>query len=51
MHTTSISSLYETEDNIKIIDSPGMRDIELTSYKSEEIINGFKEILQSSKRL
>ena len=48
-HTTSISSLYETEDNMKIIDSPGMRDVELASYKSEEIINGFKEILQSSK--
>ena len=48
-HTTSISSLYETEDNTKIIDSPGMRDVELASYKSEEIIKGFKEILQSSK--
>ena len=49
MHTTSTSSLYQTEDNMKIIDSPGMRDVELASYQSEEIIKGFKEILESSK--
>jgi len=49
VHTTSISSLYQTEDNMKIIDSPGMRDVELASYQSEEMINGFKEILESSK--
>ena len=49
MHTTSISSLYEVDPNIKIIDSPGMRDIELTSYKPDQIINGFQEILDTSK--
>jgi len=49
VHTTSISSLYELEDNTKIIDSPGMRDIELNNYKNEEIINGFQEILIASK--
>ncbi|MAR95780.1 MAG: ribosome small subunit-dependent GTPase A [Gammaproteobacteria bacterium] len=49
MHTTSISSLYEVGSSIKIIDSPGMRDIELTSYKPEQIINGFEEILCASK--
>ena len=49
VHTTSISSLYELEDNTKIIDSPGMRDIELNNYKNREIINGFQEILIASK--
>ena len=49
VHTTSISSLYEVNSNIKIIDSPGMRDIELTSYEPNEIIYGFKEILDTSK--
>ena len=48
-HTTSISSLYEVESNIKIIDSPGMRDIELTDYKPDQIIYGFEEILDASK--
>ena len=49
VHTTSISSLYEIEDNIKIIDSPGMRDIEITDYPKEQIINGFEEILDAAK--
>jgi ribosome biogenesis GTPase len=35
--------------NRKIIDSPGMRDIELAEYSKDKIINGFKEILESSK--
>jgi len=49
VHTTSISSLYELKENAQIIDSPGMRDIELSNYKNEEIINGFEEILDASK--
>ena len=49
VHTTSISSLYEIEDDIKIIDSPGMRDIEITDYPKERIINGFEEILVAAK--
>jgi ribosome biogenesis GTPase len=49
IHTTSVSSLYELPNNIKIIDSPGMRDIELVEYSKGKIINGFVEILESSK--
>ncbi len=49
VHTTSISSLYELSNNIKIIDSPGMRDIELIKYSKDKIIKGFSEILKSSK--
>ena len=49
VHTTSISSLYELPGNKKIIDSPGMRDIEISEYPKNKIINGFKEILESSK--
>ena len=49
VHTTSVSSLYELPNNIKIIDSPGMRDIELVEYSKDKIINGFIEILESSK--
>ena len=48
VHTTSISSLYELENNTKIIDSPGMRDIEIDSYDSNQIILGFKEIHEAS---
>jgi len=49
VHTTSISSLYETENGLKIIDSPGMRDIELADYSTNEIIKGFDEIYNASK--
>lgn len=49
VHTTSISSLYELPNSIKIIDSPGMRDIELIEYPKEKIIFGFDEILECSK--
>ena len=49
VHTTSTSSLYELPGNRKIIDSPGMRDIEITEYPKDKIISGFKEILESSK--
>ena len=49
VHTTSTSSLYELPGNRKIIDSPGMRDIEITEYPKDKIISGFKEILKSSK--
>ena len=49
VHTTSISSLYELKDNAKVIDSPGMRDIELLDYSRENIINGFEEIFELSK--
>jgi ribosome biogenesis GTPase len=49
VHTTSISSLYELTHNTKVIDSPGMRDIELLDYSRENIINGFEEIFELSK--
>ena len=49
VHTTSISSLYELTDNGKVIDSPGMRDIELLDYSRENIINRFEEIFELSK--
>ena len=48
VHTTSISSLYELKNNTKIIDSPGMRDIDIKSYSSDQIILGFEEILEAS---
>ena len=37
VHTTSISSLYELQNNTKIIDSPGMRDIEIKNYSKDQI--------------
>ncbi len=49
VHTTSISSLYELPNGIKIIDSPGMRDIQILEYGKEQIIYGFEEILKSSE--
>ena len=44
VHTTSISTLYEIKNNIKIIDSPGVRDLPITGWKSNEIIRGFVEL-------
>ena len=49
VHTTSISSLYEAENGLKIIDSPGMRDIELADYSINQITKGFEEIYNASK--
>ena len=49
VHTTSISSLYEAENGLKIIDSPGMRDIELADYSINQITRGFEEIYNASK--
>ena len=49
VHTTSVSSLYEIDSSIKIIDSPGMRDIAIENYSEREIINGFEEIQNASK--
>src|SRR6056300_216910 len=43
VHTTSVFTLYHT-DEMKIIDSPGVRDIGIDHLESKEIILGFPEI-------
>ena len=50
VHTTSISTLYEIQNNIKIIDSPGVRDLPITGWKKNEIIHGFVELQKLSKK-
>ena len=50
VHTTSISTLYEIKNNIKIIDSPGVRDLPITGWKKNEIIHGFVELQKLSKK-
>jgi ribosome biogenesis GTPase len=47
VHTTSVSSLYQVNE-MKIIDSPGVRDIGINHLKLEEIILGFPEIINYS---
>ena len=47
VHTTSVSSLYHVNE-MKIIDSPGVRDIGINHLKLEEIILGFPEIINYS---
>ena len=47
VHTTSVSTLYHT-DGMKIIDSPGVRDIGIDHLNSKEIILGFPEIINYS---
>ena len=47
VHTTSVSTLYHT-DGMKIIDSPGVRDIGIDHLKPKEIILGFPEIIDYS---
>ena len=49
VHTTSISTLYELDNQTKIIDSPGVRDLPISGLSSKEIIRGFVEIYLSSK--
>ena len=49
VHTTSISTLYELDNQTKIIDSPGVRDLPISGLSSNEIIKGFAEIYLSSK--
>ena len=50
VHTTSVSTLYEIENNIKIIDSPGVRDLPITGWKKNEIIYGFVELQRLSEK-
>ncbi|MDA8958139.1 ribosome small subunit-dependent GTPase A [Gammaproteobacteria bacterium] len=44
VHTTSVSTLYEVENQMKVIDSPGVRDIGIEQLSNAEILAGFKEI-------
>ncbi|MDB9897211.1 ribosome small subunit-dependent GTPase A [Gammaproteobacteria bacterium] len=44
VHTTSVSTLYEVENQMKVIDSPGVRDIGIEQLSHSEILAGFKEI-------
>ena len=50
VHTTSISTLYEVEKNIRIIDSPGVRDLSITGWRRNQIIKGFVELHRLSER-
>ena len=50
VHTTSISSLYKIDDVSSVIDSPGVRDIEISYLSKEEILTGFPEIFEASKK-
>ena len=47
VHTTSVSTLYHA-DQMKIIDSPGVRDIGIDHLKPKEIVLGFPEIINYS---
>ena len=49
VHTTSVSTLYNL-NGMQIIDSPGVRDIGLDHLGSEEIILGFVEISDFSRK-
>ena len=50
VHTTSISTLYETVNMIKVIDSPGIRDIDINYLTNDQILKGFKEIYYLSRK-
>ena len=49
VHTTSISTLYEIDNETRIIDSPGMRDLPITGWSAQEITRGFSEIYAFTK--
>lgn len=44
-HTTTTSTCYEWEDNSRIIDTPGIRSLDISSFPKEEIQNYFKEFI------
>ena len=44
VHTTSVSTLYEINNQMKVIDSPGVRDIGIEQLTHLEILAGFREI-------
>ena len=47
VHTTSLSTLYNINE-MQIIDSPGVRDIDIDHLKLKEITLGFPEIMHHS---
>ncbi len=49
VHTTSVSTLYNINE-MKLIDSPGARDIKLDYLEPEKIIIGFSEIFKFSTK-
>ena len=49
VHTTSVSTLYSTNE-MQIIDSPGVRDINIDHLRQEEVILGFSEIKNFASR-
>ena len=44
VHTTSVSTLYHGENNMNIIDSPGIRDLTTDFMDNDDILDGFYEI-------
>ncbi len=44
-HTTITSTCYEWEDNSSIIDTPGIRSLDISNFPKEEIQNYFKEFI------
>lgn len=49
MHTTTFSEMYELEDGIKIIDTPGIKGFGTIDMEADEISHYFKEIFKTSK--
>jgi ribosome biogenesis GTPase len=49
VHTTSVSTLYHGENNMNIIDSPGIRDLTTDFMSIDDILDGFYEIKELSK--
>ena len=49
VHTTSVSTLYNSGD-MQLIDSPGVRDINLDHLTPNKIIFGFSEIYRFSAK-
>jgi ribosome biogenesis GTPase len=47
-HTTSASYLYELDPNIRVIDSPGIRELYLWHRTPGDILKGFPEIQNAS---
>ena len=50
-HTTTYAELYDLENNIKLIDTPGIKGFGLVNYNIDEISNFFLNFLMLNQNV
>ena len=49
-HTTTYAELYDLDNNIKLIDTPGIKGFGLVNYNIDEISNFFPEFFEAKQK-